>query len=140
MIAGSAAIVAVGINCTPPEHIDSLLQRAAAVTDLPLLVYPNNGRTWDGDTYEWRGTGVDGLRTYIRTRRQADFEDTLCRKLLAFALGRGLLPGDDGTVEAMRAKLAAGGHRFGPLVEVIVTSPQFRYKRVSSDPQPGSGP
>jgi mono/diheme cytochrome c family protein len=86
------------------------------------------------------GTGIDGLRAYIRARRQADFEDTLCRKLLAYALGRSLLPGDDGTIEAMRAKLATGGHRFGPLVEVIVTSPQFRYKRVSGDPQPGSGP
>ena len=61
LAAGSAAIVAVGVNCTPPEHIGSLLERAAAVTDLPLLVYPNNGRTWDGDTYEWRGAGVDGF-------------------------------------------------------------------------------
>ena len=36
-----------------------------------------------------------------------------------------LRPGDDDTVRAMRAKLAADGYRFGTLVESIVTSPQF---------------
>ncbi len=57
--AGSRAIVAVGVNCTPPEHMDSLLERARACTDLPLLVYPNHGRTWDAGA--WRGPGVDGF-------------------------------------------------------------------------------
>ena len=59
--AGSGRVVAVGVNCTPPQHIDSLLERARAVTDLPLLVYPNNGRIWDGERREWRGVGVEGF-------------------------------------------------------------------------------
>jgi len=59
--AGSGRVVAVGVNCTPPQHIDSLLERARAVTDLPLLVYPNSGRIWDGDRYEWHGAGVEGF-------------------------------------------------------------------------------
>ena len=40
--------VAVGVNCTPPQHIASLLDRARAATDLPLVVYPNWGRVWNG--------------------------------------------------------------------------------------------
>ena len=59
--AGSGRVVAVGVNCTPPQHIDSLLERARAVTDLPLLVYPNSGRIWDGERHEWRGAGVEGF-------------------------------------------------------------------------------
>jgi hypothetical protein len=78
------------------------------------------------------GTGIDGLRTYLRERRQEEFVENLCRKLLAYALGRTLIPSDDPTIEAMRGRLAAEDYRFGGLVESIVTSPQFRNKRVES--------
>ena len=37
--------------------------------------------------------------------RQADFVDNLCRKLLAYGLGRGLQLSDDATIEAMRPAL-----------------------------------
>lgn len=53
--------VAVGVNCTPPQHVAALLDRARRVTDLPLVVYPNWGRVWDGATYEWQGAGVEGF-------------------------------------------------------------------------------
>ena len=53
--------VAVGVNCTPPQHVASLLDRARSATGLPLVVYPNWGRVWNGDTYEWHGAGVDGF-------------------------------------------------------------------------------
>ncbi len=52
-------VAAFGINCTPPQHVDSLLDVARRTTDVPLLVYPNHGRVWDGDTYTWSGIGVD---------------------------------------------------------------------------------
>jgi len=55
--------VAVGVNCTPPQHIASLLDRARSATDLPLVVYPNWGRVWDGDAYEWHGAGIEGFAT-----------------------------------------------------------------------------
>jgi len=64
---GSGRVVAVGVNCTPPQHIDSLLDRARAATDLPLLVYPNNGRIWDADRREWRGIGVEGFPAAVIT-------------------------------------------------------------------------
>jgi hypothetical protein len=75
------------------------------------------------------GTGLDGLRRYLSQQRQQDFADNLCRKLLAYALGRGLLLSDNTTLEQMHARLAADGDRFGGLIETIVTSPQFLNKR-----------
>jgi mono/diheme cytochrome c family protein len=75
------------------------------------------------------GADLTGLLDYIRSNRQGDFLDNLCRKLLAYALGRSLVLSDEPTIEAMRARLSAGGQRFGVLVESIVTSPQFLNKR-----------
>ena len=75
------------------------------------------------------GTGLDGLLHYIRQRRQNDFLDNLCRKLLSYALGRTLIVSDDPTVQKMKEQLAANDNRFSTLVETIVTSPQFLTKR-----------
>jgi hypothetical protein len=75
------------------------------------------------------GEGLDGLRAYLRDRRQDEFVDNLCRRLLAYALGRTLLPSDEELVADIRRKLAANGYRFSTLVEAIVTSPQFLNKR-----------
>jgi hypothetical protein len=75
------------------------------------------------------GEGLEGLSRHVRAHREKDFLDNLCRQLLGYALGRSLLPSDDPVVEGMRRKLAAGGHRFGAMVEAIVTSPQFLNKR-----------
>jgi homocysteine S-methyltransferase len=41
------SVVAVGVNCTPMWHISSLLSRARAVTQLPMVTYPNAGGRWD---------------------------------------------------------------------------------------------
>src|SRR5262249_9636611 len=82
------------------------------------------------------GEGLVGLRRYLDDRRRPEFVDNLCRKLLAYALGRGLLPSDDATIEAMRNRLSADGHRFGVLIESIVTSPQFLNRRGRDDTRP----
>jgi hypothetical protein len=81
------------------------------------------------------GTGLDGLRSYLNQRRQAEFVENLCRKLLAYALGRGLLLSDERTIEGMQSRLAADGYCFGGIVETIVTSPQFLTKRGRDDPR-----
>jgi hypothetical protein len=75
------------------------------------------------------GTGLSGLRQYLRAHRQGDFIDNLARKLLTYALGRSLVLSDDPTVDQMKARLARAGYRFDVLVESIVTSPQFLTKR-----------
>ena len=73
--------------------------------------------------------GVPGLRDYLRKHRQAEFVDNLCRKLLAYALGRTLIISDDKLLRRMRDELVQNDHRFTSLIESIVTSPQFLRQR-----------
>jgi hypothetical protein len=80
-------------------------------------------------------SGLDGLRAYLRERRQGDYVDNLCKKLFSYALGRSLLLSDQPVIDAMRARLADEGYAFGSLVEAIVTSPQFLNKRGRDDPR-----
>jgi hypothetical protein len=74
-------------------------------------------------------SGVAGLQEFLRQQRQTDFVRNLDRKLLSYGLGRSLQPSDDPLLLQMQQRLAAGGYRFGTLVEAIVTSPQFRNRR-----------
>ncbi len=75
------------------------------------------------------GTGIAGLKSYIQAEREQDFHANLCRKLLAFALGRTLMMSDEPLIERMLAKLADSDYRVSVLIESIVTSPQFLNKR-----------
>ena len=78
-------------------------------------------------------TGMNGLRRYLMENRREEFLDNLERKLLAYALGRGLLLSDESTLKTMHARLLADGHRFDSLIESIVASPQFLMKRGKDD-------
>jgi hypothetical protein len=80
-------------------------------------------------------SGLEGLRDYLREKRQDDFVENLCRKLFSYALGRSLLLSDRQALEEMRTRLAADGYAFGSLVEAIVTSPQFLNQRGRDDPR-----
>ena len=51
LAASSPRVVAVGVNCSPPAHLPSLL--SSARVDTPLLAYPNVGSTWDAVTKSW---------------------------------------------------------------------------------------
>ena len=75
------------------------------------------------------GSGLDDLRRYLAEKREGDFVNNLCSKLLSYALGRSLLLSDRPMIEQMQKNLAANDNRFGILVESIVTSPQFLRKR-----------
>jgi hypothetical protein len=77
------------------------------------------------------GSGLEGLRTFMRARGQGQFVDNLCRELLVYALGRSLLRSDEPLLADMRKHLAAGGYKFGLLVQDIVTSRQFVTKRTT---------
>jgi hypothetical protein len=85
----------------------------------------NHGTFPDGS----QGTGVDGLRRYLVQKRQDEFIDNLCRKMLAYALGRTLLLSDKATLENIRTRLSADDYRFETLVQTIVSSKQFLNKR-----------
>jgi hypothetical protein len=75
------------------------------------------------------GTGLEGVRAYIRENRQNQFLDGFERKLLVYALNRSLLLSDELVIDRMQAKLAANRYRFSSLVETIVTSPQYLNQR-----------
>jgi len=52
-------IVAVGVNCTAPHLVPSLLAAAASATDRPLIAYPNRGDRWDPSSRRWVPTAPD---------------------------------------------------------------------------------
>ena len=54
-----ANLVAVGVNCTAPEHITSLLCQMRAATEKPLFVYPNRGGRYDAEAKVWEVPPVD---------------------------------------------------------------------------------
>lgn len=43
----------IGVNCTKPEYIESLIGELKQNTDLPIAVYPNSGETYDPVTKTW---------------------------------------------------------------------------------------
>lgn len=47
--------VAVGVNCTAPQHVEDLL--ASVDPSLPYVVYPNAGATYDPHTKTWTAEG-----------------------------------------------------------------------------------
>ena len=51
LAASSDHVLAVGVNCTPPGFIPSLLE--SAEVRVPLLAYPNVGSTWDAVARSW---------------------------------------------------------------------------------------
>ena len=73
--------------------------------------------------------GLAGLQTYLLKHRLEQFGDNVCRKLLAYGLGRSLLLSDEPTIDRMKQTMSEEQGRFSRLVEVIVTSSQFRNKR-----------
>jgi homocysteine S-methyltransferase len=63
----SDQIVAVGVNCTTPQWIESLLLGVQPVATKPLLVYPNRGEGWDAVAKCWiEDSGVDEFGTLAR--------------------------------------------------------------------------
>jgi homocysteine S-methyltransferase len=58
-IADAPGVVATGVNCTAPRHVEELIGRIRSVTGLPVVVYPNSGEGWDAAARRWTG-GVEG--------------------------------------------------------------------------------
>ena len=92
LIDGADSIVGIGINCTEPKYVTSLIREIRAVTDKAIFVYPNTGehydevnKCWYGEadafdafSKEWHATGANVLGGCCRTspeniRRIADW-------------------------------------------------------------------
>lgn len=57
-VEASPFVVAVGVNCTSPKYIPSLIAKGRRVTEKPILVYPNSGESYDAATNDWEGQPV----------------------------------------------------------------------------------
>lgn len=55
-IAAHPQVVAIGVNCTAPRFLPDLIRAVRAVTDKPIVVYPNSGEVYDPVGQCWIGT------------------------------------------------------------------------------------
>ena len=91
-------VIAVGVNCTAPEHVEALLRAAAPLTEKPLLAYPNSGERYDPGTRSWLGSSDEadwGERGKVWRRAGARLLGGCCRT-------------GPSHVRALRAALAGG--------------------------------
>ncbi len=82
------------------------------------------------------GTGLEGLKNFIRDHRQNEFIGNISRKLLVYSLNRSLQLSDESLIDQMKTRLTASGYHMDSLIETIVTSPQFLNRRIPARPQP----
>ncbi len=47
-------VAAIGINCTAPRYVTTLIKEISSATDKPIIVYPNSGEHYDPLSKQWR--------------------------------------------------------------------------------------
>ena len=55
-MAGHHAVFAIGVNCSAPQHMSSLITRLRAHWQKRIVVYPNSGEKYCAETGSWEGT------------------------------------------------------------------------------------
>ena len=75
--------------------------------------------------------GIDGLRTYLLTKKKDVIVRLFCKRLLGYALGRAVALSDQSLIDEMVAELNKNEGRLSSAVLTIVRSPQFRSIRGS---------
>lgn len=50
---------AIGVNCTAPEYVESLISEIRKYTDKPVVVYPNSGEQYDPESKTWHGASAE---------------------------------------------------------------------------------
>lgn len=48
-------VAAIGVNCTAPKYVSSLIKEIKKVTEKPIVVYPNSGEEYDAKEKLWHG-------------------------------------------------------------------------------------
>jgi homocysteine S-methyltransferase len=52
-------VLALGVNCTPPQYIPSLIRELkAAAPGMSIVVYPNSGERYEAASNTWHGTST----------------------------------------------------------------------------------
>lgn len=90
------------------------------------------GRPIDTHATLFDGTAVGGaadLRQYLLREKRPVVLGQFCRKLLGYALGRGIILSDKPLIDEMVRNLGEREFRFGAAVETIVRSRQFQQIR-----------
>jgi homocysteine S-methyltransferase len=65
-------VVALGINCTPPQYVLPLIAAVRRVTQKPVIVYPNSGEVYNAETKQWEASPQStDFATVSQTWRQA---------------------------------------------------------------------
>jgi homocysteine S-methyltransferase len=60
LLDGAAGVVAVGVNCLPPDRVLAAIGELRRGSDKPIVVYPNSGERWNGVRHVWEGVpGTD---------------------------------------------------------------------------------
>merc|ERR1719389_317591 len=98
-VAQHPAVVAVGLNCTAPAHVEALLRGARArAPKAVLLAYPNSGAAWDAREGHrcWDDSVVDKV---------LDGSDALAMREAGAALIGGCCNVTHGQIRAFRAAL-----------------------------------
>ncbi|MEU4403403.1 homocysteine S-methyltransferase [Streptosporangium sp. NPDC023963] len=52
LFTGNPQVIAIGVNCTAPRHVLSLISQ---IKGKPTMVYPNSGEVWDSANRRWLG-------------------------------------------------------------------------------------
>lgn len=101
LAASAPNIQAVGVNCTAPAHVSSLLAQMRRATQKPLVAYPNSGEPWDAAGRCWTGgrDAAEGAANWTALAREwqragAQIIGGCCRTTPAHirAVCRALLP------------------------------------------------
>ncbi|MGD9722705.1 MAG: DUF1592 domain-containing protein [Pirellulales bacterium] len=102
------------------EAFDAVGRRRTA--DLANRPIDTSTRLADGTQFD----GLTGLRDYLLSQRRDVVVRQFCRKLLGYALGRGLQLSDEPLLDEICQTLARENYRFSTAVIAIVQSRQFR--------------
>lgn len=78
-------------------------------------------KTADGSAFD----GLEGLRHYLLTERRDSFVRQFARKLLGYALGRGVLLSDEPLIREIQTRIGNGDGPVSAAIETIVRSRQF---------------
>jgi len=64
-VASIPNLIAVGVNCVSPEHVEGLATTVTRVAGAPVIAYPNRGGTWDSAAGVWVGVEPAELVDYL---------------------------------------------------------------------------
>ncbi|AWI04854.1 homocysteine S-methyltransferase [Clostridium drakei] len=48
-------VAAIGVNCTAPQYVQSLIEKIKKNSNKPVVVYPNSGEEYDANSKTWQG-------------------------------------------------------------------------------------